>query len=83
MSADDSGASAPRPGRHPGGQAAPAAGETPLHMFDLPGRGFPAIGEWLSLAEKLIVERMEGVVTLDVPLVVDVAAGQDLASVKT
>ena len=37
----------------------------------------------LALAEKLVVERMEGVVTLDVPLVVDVADGQDLASVKT
>ena len=37
----------------------------------------------IALAEKLVVERMEGVVTLDVPLVVDVADGQDLASVKT
>jgi DNA polymerase-1 len=37
----------------------------------------------LAIAEKLVVERMEGVVTLDVPLVVDVANGQDLASVKT
>ena len=36
----------------------------------------------LVLAEKLVVERMEGVVTLDVPLVVDVANGQDLASTK-
>jgi DNA polymerase-1 len=37
----------------------------------------------LDVAEKLVVERMEGVVTLDVPLRVDVATGPDLASVKS
>jgi len=36
----------------------------------------------LDVAEKLVVETMEGVVTLDVPLRVDVATGPDLASVK-
>jgi DNA polymerase-1 len=34
------------------------------------------------IAEKLVVETMEGVTGLDVPLVVDVAWGPDLASVK-
>ncbi len=34
------------------------------------------------VAEKLVVETMEGVAGLDVPLVVDVAWGADLASVK-
>ncbi len=34
------------------------------------------------MAEKLVVETMEGVTGLDVPLVVDVAWGPDLASVK-
>jgi DNA polymerase-1 len=37
----------------------------------------------LDVAEKLVVETMEGVVTLDVPLRVDVATGPDLASVKS
>jgi DNA polymerase-1 len=36
----------------------------------------------LDIAEKLVVETMEGVVALDVPLKVDVATGPDLASVK-
>jgi DNA polymerase-1 len=36
----------------------------------------------LEVAEKLVVETMEGVVSLDVPLRVDVATGSDLASVK-
>ena len=36
----------------------------------------------IELAEKLVVETMEGVVSLDVPLKVDVATGPDLASVK-
>jgi DNA polymerase-1 len=36
----------------------------------------------LEVAEKLVVETMEGVVALDVPLEVDVATGPDLASVK-
>ena len=36
----------------------------------------------MSSAEKLVVETMEGVVALDVPLVVDVGSGSDLASVK-
>jgi DNA polymerase-1 len=36
----------------------------------------------LDIAEKLVVETMEGVVSLDVPLKVDVATGPDLASVK-
>jgi DNA polymerase-1 len=36
----------------------------------------------LDIAEKLVVETMEGVVGLDVPLRVDVATGADLASVK-
>ncbi len=36
----------------------------------------------LEVAEKLVVGTMEGVVTLDVPLEVDVATGPDLASVK-
>jgi DNA polymerase-1 len=36
----------------------------------------------LDVAEKLVVETMEGVVGLDVPLKVDVATGADLASVK-
>jgi DNA polymerase-1 len=34
------------------------------------------------VAEKLVVETMEGVAGLDVPLVVDVGWGPDLASVK-
>ncbi len=38
--------------------------------------------EELEMAEKLVVETMEGVVALDVPLRVDVATGPDLASVK-
>jgi DNA polymerase-1 len=38
--------------------------------------------EELALAEKLVVEQMEGVVSLDVPLRVDVATGPDLASTK-
>lgn len=37
----------------------------------------------MSVVEKLVVETMEGVVALDVPLVVDVGTGPDLASVKT
>jgi DNA polymerase-1 len=36
-----------------------------------------------EIAEKLVVGTMEGVVGLDVPLVVDVATGPDLASVKS
>ena len=36
----------------------------------------------LEVAEKLVVGTMEGVVSLDVPLEVDVATGPDLASVK-
>ncbi len=36
----------------------------------------------LSIVEKLVVETMEGVAGLDVPLVVDVGTGPDLASVK-
>ena len=36
----------------------------------------------MSSVEKLVVETMEGVVSLDVPLVVDVGTGPDLASVK-
>ncbi len=36
----------------------------------------------MSAIEKLVVETMEGVVDLDVPLVVDVGTGPDLASVK-
>jgi DNA polymerase-1 len=36
----------------------------------------------MLVAEKLVVETMEGVVTLDVPLKVDVATGPDLASTK-
>ena len=36
----------------------------------------------LDVAEKLVVETMEGVVALDVPLKVDVATGPDLASMK-
>ncbi|MGH8871759.1 MAG: DNA polymerase I [Acidimicrobiia bacterium] len=39
--------------------------------------------EELEVAEKLVVETMEGVVALDVPLKVDVATGPDLASVKS
>jgi DNA polymerase-1 len=39
--------------------------------------------EELDVAEKLVVETMEGVVALDVPLKVDVATGPDLASVKS
>ena len=39
--------------------------------------------EELDIAEKLVVETMESVVALDVPLEVDVATGPDLASVKT
>jgi DNA polymerase I len=39
--------------------------------------------EELDVAEKLVVETMESVVALDVPLEVDVATGPDLASVKT
>jgi DNA polymerase-1 len=39
--------------------------------------------EELEVAQKLVVETMEGVVTLDVPLEVDVATGPDLASVKS
>jgi DNA polymerase-1 len=39
--------------------------------------------EELDVAEKLVVETMEGVVSLDVPLEVDVATGPDLASVKS
>lgn len=39
--------------------------------------------EELDVAQKLVVETMEGVVTLDVPLEVDVATGPDLASVKS
>jgi DNA polymerase-1 len=39
--------------------------------------------EELSAAEKLVVETMEGVVDLEVPLKVDVATGPDLASVKS
>jgi DNA polymerase-1 len=35
-----------------------------------------------EVAEKLVVETMEGVTGLDVPLVVDIAWGPDLASVK-
>ena len=38
--------------------------------------------EELEVAEKLVVGTMEGVVSLDVPLEVDVATGPDLASVK-
>ncbi|MFZ0015556.1 MAG: DNA polymerase, partial [Acidimicrobiia bacterium] len=34
------------------------------------------------IAEKLVIETMEGVTGLDVPLSVDVAWGPDLASVK-
>jgi DNA polymerase I len=37
----------------------------------------------LAVAEKLVVETMENVVRLDVPLKVDVATGPDLAAVKT
>jgi DNA polymerase I len=37
----------------------------------------------LAAGEKLVVDIMEGVVALDVPLRVDVATGPDLASVKT
>ena len=37
----------------------------------------------MSVVEKLVVETMEGVVDLDVPLVVDVGTGPDLASVKS
>ena len=36
----------------------------------------------IEVAEKLVVGTMEGVVSLDVPLEVDVATGPDLASVK-
>jgi DNA polymerase-1 len=36
----------------------------------------------IEVAEKLVVRTMEGVVSLDVPLEVDVATGPDLASVK-
>jgi DNA polymerase-1 len=39
--------------------------------------------EEIEVAEKLVVETMEGVVSLDVPLKVDVATGPDLASVKS
>jgi DNA polymerase-1 len=39
--------------------------------------------EELEVAQKLVVEAMEGVVSLDVPLEVDVATGPDLASVKS
>ena len=39
--------------------------------------------EELTRAEKLVVELMEGVVTLEVPLKVDVATGPDLASTKS
>jgi DNA polymerase-1 len=38
--------------------------------------------EEMDAVEKLVVETMEGVVDLDVPLVVDVGTGPDLASVK-
>jgi DNA polymerase-1 len=38
--------------------------------------------EEMSAVEKLVVATMEGVVDLDVPLVVDVGTGPDLASVK-
>jgi len=37
----------------------------------------------IEVAEKLVVATMEGVVSLDVPLEVDVATGPDLASVKS
>jgi DNA polymerase I len=37
----------------------------------------------IEVAEKLVVTTMEGVVSLDVPLEVDVATGPDLASVKS
>ncbi len=37
----------------------------------------------IDVAEKVVVETMEGVVDLDVPLRVDVATGPDLASVKS
>jgi DNA polymerase I len=37
----------------------------------------------IEVAEKLVVGTMEGVVSLDVPLEVDVATGPDLASVKS
>jgi DNA polymerase-1 len=36
----------------------------------------------MVVAEKLVVETMEGVAGLDVPLVVDIGWGPDLASVK-
>jgi len=39
--------------------------------------------EEIEVAQKLVVETMEGVVSLDVPLRVDVATGPDLASVKS
>jgi DNA polymerase-1 len=39
--------------------------------------------EEIEVAQKLVVETMEGVVDLDVPLKVDVATGPDLASVKS
>jgi DNA polymerase-1 len=39
--------------------------------------------EEAEVAEKLVVGTMEGVVSLDVPLKVDVAWGPDLAAVKT
>ena len=37
----------------------------------------------IDVAEKVVVETMEGVVDLAVPLRVDVATGPDLASVKS
>ena len=37
----------------------------------------------LVVAEKVVVDRMEGVAGLDVPLKVDVATGPDLASTKS
>ncbi|MEX2251183.1 MAG: DNA polymerase I [Acidimicrobiia bacterium] len=37
----------------------------------------------MNVVQKLVVKTMEGVVDLDVPLVVDVGTGPDLASVKT
>ncbi len=39
--------------------------------------------EEIEMAEKVVVETMEGVVELDVPLRVDTATGPDLASVKS
>ena len=54
--------------------------EAPDHLRELI---LEAPIEEIEVAEKVVVETMEGVVDLDVPLRVDTATGPDLASVKS